>query len=90
MMEDVTSENGTQVSSIEMKLRCDAGTQADFNVTCEVYTQTPDGNEQPEKRTDIGAAGKDKKIAALQKLLEFKYGVFRRRKALIQEMKKRQ
>ena len=61
MMEDVTSENGTQVSTIEMKMRCNAGTQVDFNISCEVYTQTPDGNEQPEKRTHVGAAGKDKK-----------------------------
>ena len=69
-------------------------------VTSEVYMQTPDGNEQPEKRTDGGAAGKDKKIAALQKLLEareneiikllklleFKDGVLRRRTALSQEI----
>ena len=73
-------------------------------VTSEVYMQTPDGNEQPEKRTDGGAAGKDKKIAALQKLLEareneiikllklleFKDGVSRRRTALRQEIKKQQ
>ena len=68
------------------------------------YTQTPDGKEEPDKTTDGGAAGKDKKITALQKsleareneiikllkLLEFKDGVFLRRTALRQEVKKRQ
>ena len=69
----------------------------------DIATQTPDVNKEPDKITEY-AAEKDKKIAQQQKLLEsnkkqiaalsklqeFKGGVFRRRRALIQQMKELQ
>jgi len=69
----------------------------------DIATQTPDVNEEADKITEY-ATEKDKKIAQQQKLLEsnekqiaalhklqeFKGGVFRRRRALIQQMKELQ
>jgi len=42
MTENLTSETGIQVSSIEMNHKSDAGTQVDSKHTCEAYTQTHD------------------------------------------------
>jgi hypothetical protein len=68
------SETGNQVSSIEMILRCHAGTRVDSILTCEVSTQTSNVNERPQNRTDSGAAenGKEEmksKAITLKKLL---------------------
>jgi hypothetical protein len=95
MTDDLTSETGTQVSSIEMILRCNAGSQVDSSLTCEALMQTPNGNEQPENRTDGGAAEKGKeelksKIAELEKFLKEKDRQIWKGNETIQEMKKRQ
>jgi len=50
------SETGNQVSSIEMILKCHAGTQVDSILTCEATSQTSNVNERPQNRTDSGAA----------------------------------
>ena len=42
------SETDNQVSSIEMILRCHAGTRVDSILTCEVSTQTSNVNERPQ------------------------------------------
>jgi len=68
------SETDDQVSSIEMILRCHAGTRVDSILTCEVSTQTSNVNERPQNRTDGGAAenGKEEmksKATTLKKLL---------------------
>jgi len=93
--DNLTSETGTQVLSVEMILRCNAGSQVDSNLTCEASMQTPNGNEQPENRMDGGAAEKGKeelrsKIAELEKFLEEKDHQTWKQNETIQEMKKRQ
>ena len=69
------SETGNQVSSIEMILRCQAGTQVDSILACEVSSQTSNVNGRPQNKPDGGAAENDKeemnsKVAALKTLLE--------------------
>jgi len=49
--DNLTSESGTQVSSMEIILKCDAGTQVESNLTCEASTQTLNVKE-PVNRTD--------------------------------------
>jgi hypothetical protein len=93
--DNLTLETGTQVSSIQMILRCDAGTQVDSNLTCEASTQTSNRNEKPKNRTDGGAADKEqeelkRKIAALEKFLEEKDRHIRQQNGTIQAMKERQ
>ena len=82
----------------------ETGTQVDSNVTCEVYTESLDVNEEGEKITDCGDADeekttaalrkllelKEKEIAALQQYLEFKDGVIRKQKEKMQEMEEQQ
>jgi hypothetical protein len=58
-----------------MILRCDAGTQVDYNLTREASTQTSNRNENPKNRTDGGGADKEqqelkRKIAALENMCE--------------------
>ena len=89
------SENGTQVSSIEMILSCDAGTQVDSNLTRGASPQTTNVNEHLETKTDSGAANKEEeelqnKTAALEKLLEEKDHHIGKLKAIRQEQKERQ
>jgi hypothetical protein len=90
--DNVTSETCTQVSSIEVILRCDAGTQVDNNLTCEASMQTRNGNEKSEKAADGGAGEREKvelkrKIAALEKFLEEKDGKICKLSATMNEMK---
>jgi hypothetical protein len=78
-----------------MNLRCDTGTQVDSNLTCEDSAQTPNENEQPENRTDGGAAEKEKeemkrKITSLEKFLDEKDRKILKLNATIQEMKEQQ
>ena len=70
-----TSETGTQVSTIEMILRCDAGTQVESSLIREASTKITNVNEQLETKTDSGAADKEKEVlqnktAALEEVLE--------------------
>ena len=93
--DNLNSETGTQVSSIEMILKCDAGTQVDSILTCEASSHTSNVNERLQNRTDGGAAenGKEEmkiKVAALEKLLEENDRLIRKQNATIQEMKERQ
>jgi hypothetical protein len=69
MTDNLTSDTGTQVSSIDMILRCDAGTHVDSNLTSEASTQTND-NEQPENRTDGSGAEKDRHIQKLNATIQ--------------------
>jgi len=57
---DLTSETGTEVSTIARNLSSDAGTKVNSNLTCEASTQTHYDNEKPENRTDGCAAAKEK------------------------------
>ena len=92
--DNLNSETGTQVSSIEMVVKCHAGTQVDSILTCEASTQTSNVKERPQNRTDGGVAEKGKeemksKVAAMEKLLEEKDRLIRKQNATIQEMKER-
>jgi hypothetical protein len=90
--DNMTLETGTQVSSVEMILRCDAGTQVDSNLTREASTQTSHRNKKPKNRTDGGAADKEqeelkRKIAALENILEENDLQIRKQNETIKEMK---
>jgi hypothetical protein len=47
--------------SIQIIVSCDAGTQIESNLTCEVSTQTTNDNEQLDSKTEAGAAENKKK-----------------------------
>jgi hypothetical protein len=90
--DNVTLDTGTQVSSIELILRCDAGTQVDSILTREASTQTSHRNKKPKNRTHGGAADKEqeelkRKIATLENILEENDLQIRKQNERIKEMK---
>jgi hypothetical protein len=94
MTDHLNLETGTQFSSIEIILRCDAGTQVDSNLTCEASTQTHNCKEEPENRIDGGMAENEKEemkreIALLEKLLEEKDRHNRKLNSILSELKER-
>ena len=92
--DNLTSESGTQVSSVEIILKCDAGTQVESNMTCEASTQTLNVKE-PINRTDGHSAEKgneemESKIAALEMIIQNKDSKIRKLNDTILEMKVQQ
>jgi chromosome segregation ATPase len=92
--DNLTMETGTQVLSIEMILRRDAGTQVDSSLTREASTQTSNRNEKPKNRTYGGAADKEReelkrKITALENILEENDRQIQEQNKTIKEMKER-
>jgi len=91
---NLTSESSTQVSSVEIILKCDVGTQVESNVTCEASTQTLTVKE-PENRTDGHSAEKgneemESKIAALEMVIQNKDRQIRKLNDTILDMKVQQ
>jgi len=89
--EIVTSENVSQVSSLDMSVTCDVGTQEASNVTCDASTQTIEVIEEKRKRTDGGAVEEEKElkreITEMDKILEEKDRQIRKLQATLHEMK---
>jgi len=92
--DNLTSESGTQVSSVEIILKTDAGTQVEPNLTCGASTQTLSVKE-PVNRTDGHSAEKgnedmQSKIAALEKIIQDKDRQIRKLNDTILDMKVQQ
>jgi len=89
-IEIATSEFAIQVSSTDITVRCDEGTQVASNKTCDASTQTIIVHEEP-KKTDGGAGEEEKELKTerteMGKILDEKDCQIRKLQATLHEMK---